>query len=105
MAVVWRKSHYGIIGIDEISDSEHEIGSASISFAGQNNQVTWKNRFLYDAWTREGWVGGIGRSGCTENPRVSVAARAVRRRWCGLLELLFAAMRAQSSNHSGSLVT
>lgn len=40
-----------------------------------------------------------------QNPRVSVAARAVRRRWCGLLELLFAAMQAQSSNHSGSLVT
>lgn len=70
-----------------------------------------KNRFLYAAWTREGWVGGIGRSGCTGPPRFTVAEKeAVRKRlgnkqWCGLLELLFAAMQAQSSNHSGGLVT
>ena len=69
MVVVWIKSHCGTIGKDEITDSEREISSASISFAGQNNQVTGKNRFLYATCTREGWVGGIGCSGCTGPPR------------------------------------
>ena len=54
MAVVWIKSHCGTIGRGEITDSEREIGSASISFAGQNNKVKGENRFLYAAWTREG---------------------------------------------------
>ena len=82
MAVVWIKSHCGTIGRGEISDSEREIGSALISFAEQSNKVKGENRFLYAAWTREGWVGGIGRSGCTGTgpPRFIVAEReAVRR--------------------------
>ena len=46
MAVVWIKSHGGTIGRGEISDSEREVGSASISFAGQNNQMTGGKQVL-----------------------------------------------------------